>query len=233
MFGFFRRRKSSPSKLPQTMRDTLFGDMPMEAWPPPRAGSEVFEPWRSFVKARDAIVAGHPEDAITTWRAITEMPNLESRPYAQAWHFLRAHGIQPPADTAKQVLGVVVEVLMAGGLDLLAAYPEHTARYYNYSGAAVIWEHAHPSIDPFIDALLQGGERILQAIGPWEQPRPPAPPPGHIRISVLAPSGLHFGQGPFKVMSADPLAKPAVEAATTLMQQLIAFSRKPKASPDV
>lgn len=232
MFGFSRRKKSSPSNLSQTMRDSLFGDMPLENWPTP-SSSTLLEPMLSFVKAREALVAGHPEEAVSAWRAITEMPSLDSRHYAQAWHFLRGQGIQPPAEKAKMLLGVVVEMPMDGGLDLLAAYPEHTARYYNYSGAAVVWEHANPSLDPFIDALLQGGERILQAIGPWEQPRPSAPPPGNIRISILAPAGLHFGQGPFKLMSADPLAKPAIDAATILMQQLIAFSRKTKASPEV
>lgn len=225
MFGFLRRNPSPSSSSVQGMRDTLFGDMPLDAWPPSGAAAEQ-EPWRSFVKAREAIAAGQTAEAIAAWRCISEMPSLESRHYAQAWHFLRTYGVQPPADKAKLLLGVVVEVSMHAGVDLLAAYPEHTARYWNYSGKSIVWEHADQSLDPFIDALLRSGEQILRIIGPWEKPRPPVPPVGHMRVNLLAPSGLHLGEGPVDVLSADPLAKPAVEAATVLMQQLIALPQR-------
>jgi hypothetical protein len=221
MFNLFRRKHSSANFTP-TIRDTLFGDLPVDQWPPENGSLDQQEPWLSFVQARNALAQGQTERAIQHWIRVSEMPALESRHYAQAWHFLRSRGAAPPAEKAKTLLGVVLEVPMHGGLDLLAAYPEHTARYYNYSGAGVVWEHPDDSLDKSIDALLDAGNRILQVIGPTDQPRMPVPPEGSIRITMLAPSGLHFGQGPFGAMAADPLAKPAVDAATALMQQLVA-----------
>jgi hypothetical protein len=119
------------------------------------------------------------------------------------------------------MLGAVIEVSMPSGLDLLAAYADHTARYFNYSGRAVIWEHPDESLDPLTDALLAAGARILQAIAPWPGPRPAAPPAGRVRINLLSPAGLHFGEGPMQVLGADPFAKPTFDAATILMQELI------------
>lgn len=224
MSNLFRR---GPASTPcRSIRDTLFGDMPLDAWPPSDDRGSHLEPWRSFVLAREAMTSGGLADAIAAWRRISQMPDLESRHYAQAWHFLRSNGVSPPDNETKRLLGVVVEVPMHGGLDLLAVYPERTARYYNYSGAGVVWEHPDQSLDPHIEALLASGNRILQAIGPWQKPRPAPPPRGYIRINVLAPAGLHFGQGPFKEFSEDPLAKPAVAAATILMQQLISRTRQ-------
>ena len=40
-------------------------------------------------------------------------PDLESRHYLQAWHYLRSNNIQPPPDTAKTTLAVINEA----GLD--------------------------------------------------------------------------------------------------------------------
>jgi hypothetical protein len=216
----------------QGIRDTLFGDLPLNAFPPPGADGQMQEPWLSFVRARKALAAGAVSAAVDIWRRIAAMRDLESRQYAQAWHFLRMHGVEPSADLAKTLLGVVVEVSIGGGLDMIAAYADHTARYFNFSGAGVIWERSDDSLDPAVDALLETGRQVLQQIGPWTEPRPPAPPPGHMRLNLLSPAGLHFGQGPIATLAADPLAKPAVDTATALMQLLIKRSSQSSESTD-
>jgi hypothetical protein len=68
------------------------------------------------------------------------MPNLEPRHYLQAYSQLRQLGFDTPSERAKDVLGVVVEVGTDDGLDLVAAYADHHARYFNYRSAAVIWK---------------------------------------------------------------------------------------------
>jgi hypothetical protein len=200
----------------------LFGDLPLDAWPAASFAQSLEEPWITFAAAREMLAADRRGEAIDLWRAITEMSNLESRHYAQAWHFLRGQGVQPPPEIAKRILGVVVEVGMKDGLDLLAAYPDHTARYVSFSGRVVIWEHPDPSLDPFIDALLDAAKPVLQAIAPWPNARPAGPPAGQVRINLLSPVGLHFGQGPIEVIGSDPFAKPTFDAATALLQQLVA-----------
>jgi hypothetical protein len=222
MFGLFKKQTPTPPPASVSIRDTLFGDMPMNDWPPISAPTQDLEPWKSFVLARQAMEAGRTGEAGDYWKSITETPNLESRHYLQAWHFLRQQGITPPQDQEKKLLAIVVEYTLDAGLDLVAAYPEHTARYYNHSGAGVIWEHPDPSLDPAIDALLHAGQQVLNQIGPWDKPRPAPPPKGHIRLNFLSPAGLHFGQADFEVLARDPLAQPTIQAATALMQALIA-----------
>ena len=218
MFG----KKKEPT--PNPIRETLFGDMPSEEWPRDDASAEIF-PWSAFVSARSHLAAGRKSDAIACWRQILQQSGLESRQYLQAWHFLRQQGEQPPPEIARQVLGVVVEVPMREGLDMLAAYSDHTARYYNYSGAAVIWEHPDASLDPGIDQLLEASRQVVARIGPWEGARPAPPPFGSARLSFLTPSGLHFGQGPMNALANDPLGGRVLNLASGLMSALIAKTK--------
>jgi hypothetical protein len=202
------------------IRDILFGDLPFSQWPNQASTSVAGEPWLSFISARDQLDTGNQESGKQTLRRILEMPDLESRHYLQAWHFLRELGESPADGDAKRLYGVVVEVALDEGLDIVAAYADHTARYLNYSGAAIVWERPDESLDQAIDSLLAAGRMVVAQIGPWEGSRPAAPPTGQVRISMLVPSGLHFGQAPFDTLSGDPLGGPVIVAAMQLMQSL-------------
>jgi hypothetical protein len=215
---FGKKPAPPPPAPPPTMRDTLYGDMPINDWP--KDNSLSSEPWTSFMQARQLLAKGSRDDAIAQWKRITQMPNLEARHYVQAWNFLRGQGAQPSPEQAKHVYGVVVEYMMEQGLDLLAAYEDRSARYYNYSGAGVVWEHPDDRLDAPIKQLLDIAGRVAAAIGPWEGARPGVPPKGHIRLSMLTPSGLHFGQGEFNALNADPMGKALIGAATQLMVQM-------------
>jgi hypothetical protein len=202
----------------RTIRDTLFGDMSLADW---TNGSGAGEPWTSFESAGRLVTSGRSEEALAVLHAITRMPDLESRHYLEAWTALRGLGAMPPAGIAKQVLGVVVEVGLQDGVDLVAAYRDLSARYYNYSGAGVVWERPDESLDLAVTSLLAVGQKVADAIGPWDGPRPPAPTNGLVRINMLTPSGLLFGQAEFGALAADPLGGQVVAKAMTLMQALI------------
>jgi hypothetical protein len=224
----FERRKGKEEGGGTDIRNTLFGDMPLAAWPG-REQSAPGEPWSWFVNARKYLEAGDQRRAIEELRQITQATGLESRHTLQAWHFLRQLGGAPPDVRAKDVYGVVVECTLEQGLDIVAAYADHTARYYNYSGAAVIWEAPDDSLDTMIDDLLGAGERIIHNIGPWEDARPAAPPIGQARVSMLTPSGLHFGQAPFGVLANDAMGGPILAAAMRLMKALVDKTRQASA----
>lgn len=215
MFGLFKKRKKG--SLP-SVRDTLFGDMPLGQWcGEPGQG----EPWSSFAAARDWLDGGDRESAMFTLRSVLAQPDLEPRHYAQAWHFLRGLGAEPPLTEARDLYGVVVEIAFPQGLDLLAAYADLSARYYNYSGAGVIWDRPDSSLDSAIQRVLDTASTVSAEMGPWEGERPPAPGQGQTRLNLLTPGGLMFGQAELDVLAADPLAGPLVSAATALMQALI------------
>lgn len=221
MFNWFKKEKPRSTV---GMRDTLFGDMPVAEWP--GDGDMNTEPWGSFVQARQHLDKRDKNSAIKIWKTITDTPGLESRHYLQAWHFLRQHSVNPPPERAKTVYGIVVEVALKGGADILAAYTDYTARYLNYSGAGVIWEHPDTSLDAEIEALLKAGQAVANVIGPWEQARPPAPQGDNVRLNMLTPSGLHFGYGAFKSLYEEPMGRSIIDPATRLMQSLIAKDKR-------
>jgi hypothetical protein len=202
------------------IRETLFGDMPLDQWS--RDGvSTVQFPWSNFAAARSHILEGNQRAAIALWREVLQRPELGSRQHLQAWHFLRQHGEQPPAVIARTVWGVVAELPMPQGFDLVAAYADHSARYWNFSGGGVVWDHPDSSLDTVIDQLFEAATPIAAKISPSDKPRPAPPPPDQVRLSILSPSGIHFGQGPVAVLSRDPQGARVLQSVVLLMRALM------------
>lgn len=223
MFNWSKKGKQQPARS-ITVRDTLFGDLPFSEWP--SDASLQAEPWASFVRARNYVDKKDSASAIKQLQKITEMPGLESRHYLQVWHFLRQLGVNPPAEKAKVVYGVVVEVGMPKGADTVAVYLDGTARYLHHMGGGVIWERPDSSLDEQIQALLAAGQKVAGYIGPWEQERPGVPENGNVRLNMLTPSGLHFGYGGFKTLYEEPMGNAILSPATRLLQELTAKDKK-------
>lgn len=221
MFNLFKKKEARPTV---TLRDTLFGDLPLDHWA--KDDSASAEPWVSFVKAKQRLKKGDKSSASAVLQKITVMPGLESRHYLEAWNALRSLGVNPPADRAKTVYGVVVEVGMKDGADIVAAYTDGSARYLHHSGAGTIWERPDTSLDEEINALLKAGQTVANQIGPWEQPRPAAPTEGNVRLNMLTPSGLHFGYGGFNTLEKEPMGKAIIDPATQLMLKLTQLAKK-------
>jgi hypothetical protein len=195
----------------------------MSKWP--EGDDKTGEPWNLFIEARKQLDKKDKNAASATLQKITSMPNLEPRHYLQAWHFLRSLGVNPPADKAKIVYGVVIEVGLERGADIVAAYTDFNAYYVNFTGAATIWQHPDNSLDAEIDALLKAGQMVAEKIGPWDKARPAPPTNGNVRLNMLTPSGLHFGEGGFNVLSQDPMGKALIDPATALMLRLTKLPR--------
>jgi hypothetical protein len=213
MWPWSKQKRSVPN---EALRETLFGDVPLSAWGAGAPG----EPWASFSRAAVCLGQGDRAGGIDSLRSIVQTSGLESRHYLEAWCSLREAGIAPAADEAKHLYGVVVDVPMNTGLDTLAAYEDRGARYINCRGTVIIWEAPDSRLDGHIHTLLAAGQKLVGLIGPWESTRPPLPP-RQARISLLTPSGLHFGQAPLAALTQDGMAAPVIQAATELMQALV------------
>jgi hypothetical protein len=101
MFGRKPKPQAPPPPQP-SIRDTLFGDMPLDAWGPPDATEP---PWALFSGARLRLEAGDSAGAAQTLGMVLTMPGLESRHYLQAYHHLRALSESLPEQTnAKELL---------------------------------------------------------------------------------------------------------------------------------
>lgn len=215
-----------PESIQREIRNTLFGDVPLADVVRSHPKMTLAEPWAAFKRARDLRDAGDVEGAKRELRPVLKTPDLETRIFLQTWHNLRELGEKPPQDRAKEVLGIVVEVGMPKGLDIVAAYRDHRARYFNYSGAGVLWERRDESLDALIDELLTAGSVVAEAIPAWTQPRPPEPKKGNVRINLLTPSGIHLGQGPTEALNQDAMGGPILSAAYGLMKRLVELKRE-------
>ena len=121
----------------------------------------------------------------------------------------------------KELLGVIVEVGLDEGLDVLASYSNGTARYINYTERIVVWETTDDTkANEISDELFACSQKIVNQIGPWDKARRPNPTKGNVRLSFLVSDGLYFGEGAMNVLFNEPMAKPALTKATELMQYL-------------
>jgi hypothetical protein len=99
--------------------------------------------------------------------------------------------------TAKKVLGVVAEMAVRKGHDLLAGYVDGSARYLNYSGKLIAWEYRDTAeVRKAIADWIAVAKLIAERTSPWTEPSLPALPKKHSRMVMLTPGGVHFGQGP-------------------------------------
>ena len=210
---------SQPPAL--TLRDTLFADSPLPSLVAHLSPESIVSgPFAVFAQAAHA---PRPE-AIAALRTLVD--HDESRIQLLAWNALRRLQTEPPPELAKQVLGMVVEVAVNGGVDYVAAYADHRARYYNYSGAGIVWETDNPQLNPQIDALLATGKVVAERSTPWDKERPEPPKQGMVRLNVLAPDGLHFGEGRMSLMMKDTVGAHVVGAAMQLMQAMMAIDKQ-------
>jgi len=149
---------------------------------------------------------------------IVQDPEMESRVKILAFNKMIANGHQP---AQKELLGIIVEVGLMEGLDVLASYSDGRARYINYSGKTIIWEAVTPESALLTGQLFRDGNTIMEVTGPWDEPRRPQPAQGMARITLLVSDGLYFGEGPMNAFFKDPLAAPALTSAAELMKFLI------------
>jgi hypothetical protein len=144
--------------------------------------------------------------------------SVESRLRAVAFRRLRHAGGDAP-QTPLPLLGVIVEIGLDAGLDVLAAYADHRVRYLNHAGrVAVIEDQALLAEE--VDALLEAARPVVAAIGPWDGERRPAPTAGVLRLSFLVGDDLYFGEGPVEALANDAMAGPVFGAATRLLVRI-------------
>jgi hypothetical protein len=174
--------------------------------------------WALF-ESQKAIFAGSDLGAV---RKIAEDSNEESRVRVLAFNWLREHKQPLPA---RQLLGVIVEVPIRGGVDVLAAYVDGRVRYINHAGGMAFFEGVPPDIAAGAKAVVASAVGAVSQIGPWDQKRLP-PPTTDVRFTFLMSDGLAFGQGPLDRTQRDPAAGPIFQKATSLFQLVVKATQK-------
>lgn len=199
----------APYKEPElnTFYNLLFCDEP-----------SLFEPknLQAMVPWQDVLFGSAPKESAI--RSLADDPNEESRIRLLAFNWLRVQGHGVPA---RQLLGVIVEVALDGGLDVLAAYADGRVRYINHTGKAAVFEGVPLELAAKAKEAIEFAQVAVNQIGPWDMPRLPAPKLGHVRLTFLVSDGLYFGEGPFAVMQDEPMAAPIVQKASELLQLVV------------
>jgi hypothetical protein len=228
MFSFFKK-KDKP-KQPQggippvllALRETLYTNSSLEPMLNRiKEDSETIFPWSNFVEANQALKKNDNAKALGLLKQIVDADGLDTRIYLQAWHTLVNLGELPPEPLRGKIQGAVIEYHMDQGLDIVAAYRDHTARYWNYSGTGIVWETRDPEIDKLIDNLLNVGQEIMKRIGLGQRDLLPVPQQGNIRIFLMAYDGTCFGEGHYDNLSQDEMGKYAINTAYGLMMGLM------------
>jgi len=168
-----------------------------------------------------AALASSPSD-IKALQNMAADRSEEGRIRFLAYQRLRQAGHSVPT---KELLGVIVEVPLDGGLDTLAAYSEGGVRYINQTGKIAVFEGV-ASIKPLVDGLFAASQPLVNKIGPWKDARRAPPARGNIRLTFLVSDGLYFGEGPFSVMQREQMAAPVIHKATELLHAVVAMGTK-------
>jgi hypothetical protein len=148
--------------------------------------------------------------------AIAQDPNEESRLRLLAAHWLRANGQPAPS---QEVLGVVVEVPLEEGLDVLAAYADGRARYINHTGRVAVFDGAPEEMATQARVLVASA--IPDSARASTTSASGAPHAGHVRFTFLSVDGPRVHEGFFSDIVRDPLAAPVLENAQKLLDLVV------------
>lgn len=157
---------------------------------------------------------------VAALRTLADDSSLEGRVRYLAYSRLRQLGQTVPA---KRLLGVIIEVPLTNGLDVLAAYSEGGVRYLNQSGKLAFYEGVE-SLQPLVQRLFAAAAPVIERTGPASQPRRPPPTGSSARITFLVSDGLYFGEGPMADLQRDPLAGPVIQRGVELLQASVALA---------
>lgn len=169
-------------------------------------------PWNVLLAERTNVAA---------LREIAHNESQEGRVRALAFNRLRSAG---EAVAAKTLLGVIIEVSMPDGLDVLAAFSEGGVRYLNRSGGISVFEGEGNPVEDLAQQLVAVSQPVVDRIGPWDQPRLPPPAIGNVRLTFLVSDGLYFGEGPFAALQQDNMAGPILAKAIELLERVVDLS---------
>jgi hypothetical protein len=189
-----------------------------------------------------AVFRPKPADTLADWQrllfgpaqdpskveALALDPATESRVRALAFNWLRTGGYFTPKGI---VLGVIIEVPLDQGLDVLAAYADGSARYLNQTGkVAIIEPDGLPEANRQAKRLVELAQPVVAQIGPWDKPRLPPPVRPNIRLTFIVSDGLYFGQGPFQAMQQESLAGPLIQQGSQLLALIVDQAITPASS---
>ena len=158
--------------------------------------------WMLLSKAADRMRQGEVGGAAEILLQVACNPKMETRILLWTWTALRRLGIHPKSYEADEIKGVVIQVPMKNGVDVLAAYADGTARYVNFSGKTIIWEITDATITTAIHKLLQSCKdlRGVPVAGSRTNPARDL-----VRVTLLTFNGNRFVEASMQSLDLSPI----------------------------
>lgn len=151
-------------------------------------------------------------------RSLAEDESAESRVRVLAYNWLRQHRQNVPR---RKLFGVIVEVPVQGGLDVLAAYQDGRVRYINHTEKTAVFEDVPAAIAAKSKELIGIAQVVVNRIGPREGTRLPPPKEPNVRLTFLVSDGLYIGEGKFEAIYRDNQGGPVLQCASQLLQLVV------------
>jgi hypothetical protein len=154
-------------------------------------------PLHTILDAAQLVDAGRKKEAIARLRGILDLPGLETRIQLWVWSALRELGEKPSPKLAFEILGAILEMPSGGGYDTLAAYGDGSARYLNFSGAAIFWDAPDITIKGLCQAFI---ESTLPASSRAKPRSSLSLPRSGTQVTLLGRSGIYVITNPPEVV---------------------------------
>lgn len=173
-------------------------------------------PFQSISDAAKLANENKKPEAIQLLHGILRGKGLETRLQLWVWSCLRELGEHPDQKAGGEVLGVIFEVPSGGSYDTLAGYVDGTARYLNFSGAAIFWDAEDEKIKNLCQEFVDSTIPASRAAKPRKSL---ALPKRGSQVTLLTRSGIYAISNPPESVEA---------AGAALMIELIKRADKEK-----
>jgi hypothetical protein len=142
-------------------------------------------------------------------------PNAETRMLTLSWAFARAQGVEPPAELAHHVLGVVVEHNGGDehGSASLAAYADGRIRYVGSRSVVVCEADVSAEVTSLVGAMIRAAQEALAHGGAEGS----TPIPDTFRASAITLSGSHI----VPVRQGDAIERAATAILAALIERTV------------
>ncbi len=156
--------------------------------------------------------------------SIASDASVETIHRVEAIRLLSAFGVE--ASESRQILGIVLEMSMPKGVDILAGYIDRTAYYINYSGKAVVWKRPDETLDAGINTFLEAARNLLAGSDSFSSQVPSGPlATGRGRMQLISLDGCRFVEDTFDNLAARTQEGQVLVSGTQLLSKLIAIDR--------
>src|SRR5262245_21602678 len=141
----------------------------------------------TLVLAHARASCGDRVGAIELLKGSLEKAKSSSLLTLSTWHRLRELGAEPPAEDARQVLGVIIDIAFLDQPDTVVIYADGSSRYLSGGGGALLDER-RPAAQEMAKLLFSEAGRFAGSAE--KAPDPHAPPKQNtFRFTFLTPSG--------------------------------------------